>query len=210
MEKKNKCVIVGGASIPNYSKVMKYLSPDDYYIFCDGGLYHLEKMGVDPDLIVGDFDSFVGEVPKDVEVIRLPCEKDDTDSFFAAKEGLRRGFKEFVLIGVLGDRIDHTLGNVSMMYMLKENNASGIMIDNFSEIELIGSEPTYVDSKFSYFSIINLDGTARGITVENARYPLDNAEISWSYQYGVSNKTINDEPAKITLKEGTALLIKVF
>ena len=109
-----RCVIAGGAPIEDYTVIRSLLSPDDFVIFCDSGLRHLEKLGVSPSLIVGDFDSYDGPRP-DAETITLPCIKDDTDSFFAVKEAVKRGFEEFLLIGVTGGRLDHTLGNLSIL-----------------------------------------------------------------------------------------------
>ena len=79
-----RCVIVGGADIGNYDRIRERLRPEDYVVFCDSGLKHLEALGVRPGLIVGDFDSH--ENPHmDVETIVLPCEKDDTDTVYAVK-----------------------------------------------------------------------------------------------------------------------------
>ena len=94
-----RCVIVGGADINNYEFIRQTLCADDYVIFCDSGLKHLEQLQARPSLIVGDFDSH--ENPRlDVETIILPCEKDDTDTVFSVKEAIKRGFDEFLLIGV--------------------------------------------------------------------------------------------------------------
>ena len=80
---KKRCVIVGGADIGDYARVKQYLRADDAIVFCDSGLKHMEALGVKPALIVGDFDSHCNP-HLDVETIVLPCEKDDTDTVFAA------------------------------------------------------------------------------------------------------------------------------
>lgn len=81
--------------------IREKLCADDYVVFCDSGLKHLEQLQAKPSLIVGDFDSH--ENPHlDVETIVLPCEKDDTDTVFAVKEAIKRGFEDFLLIGVVG------------------------------------------------------------------------------------------------------------
>ena len=89
-----RCIIVGGADIQNYNSIQRYLKNDDFYIFCDCGLKHVDSLNVKADLIVGDFDSH-SKPETDVETIVLPREKDDTDTFFAIKEAIRRGFDEF-------------------------------------------------------------------------------------------------------------------
>ena len=91
-----RCVIVGGAPIERAEELRAYLRADDYMIYCDCGLRHEKAFGRAPELIVGDFDSH--EDPHAAaETIVLPRVKDDTDSFFAAKEALHRGFRDFLL-----------------------------------------------------------------------------------------------------------------
>ena len=94
---KRRCVVIGGAAIKDHQAVWEYLNPDDFNIFCDSGLFHQEALGIEPHLIVGDFDSH--ENPHlNVETIVLPCEKDDTDTVYAVKEAVKRGFDNFLLL----------------------------------------------------------------------------------------------------------------
>ena len=188
-----RCVIVGGADINNYSYIRNCLREDDYIIFCDSGLKHMDALQVIPGLIVGDFDSH---------------EKDDTDTVFAVKEALKRGFDDFLLIGVVGARLDHTLGNVSILLYLDSLGKKGIIIDDYSEMEIISNKPAYIEDSYAFFSLLNVTGTAKGITIENAKYPLENAEITCEYQYGISNEVLPGRRAKVTVLEGKLLLIK--
>ena len=202
-----RCVIVGGAGINNYDYIRSRLCADDYIVFCDSGLRHLEPLQVKPSLIVGDFDSH-DNPHLDVETIVLPCEKDDTDTVFAVKEAIKRGFDDFLLIGVVGARLDHTLGNVSILLYLDSIGKKGIIIDDYSEMEIVSNEPAYIEDSYAFFSLLNVTGTAKGITIENAKYLLNNAEITCEYQYGVSNEVIPGKTAKVSILEGKLLLIK--
>ena len=203
-----RCVIAGGADIGDYALVRSVLRPDDLVIYCDSGLKHLEHLQAPPGLIVGDFDSH--EDPHmDVETITLPREKDDTDTVYAVKEALRRGYDEFLIIGAVGARLDHTLGNVSILFYLDSLGKKASIIDDYSEMEVVSSEPAFIDGSFSYFSLINMTGTARGITIEGAKFPLTDGEITCEYQYGVSNEVLSGCTAKVTVKEGRLLLIRV-
>ena len=202
-----RCVIVGGAGINNYDYIRSRLCADDYIVFCDSGLRHLEPLQVKPSLIVGDFDSH-DNPHLDVETIVLPCEKDDTDTVFAVKEAIKRGFDDFLLIGVVGARLDHTLGNVSILLYLDSIGKKGIVIDDYSEMEIVSKEPAYIEDSYAFFSLLNVSGTAKGITIENAKYLLNNAEITCEYQYGVSNEVIPGKTAKVSILEGKLLLIK--
>ena len=206
-----RCVIIGGASIGDYGTVSAKLRQDDYMIYCDCGLRHMDGLGAEPDLIVGDFDSY-SNPEFDTETIVLPCEKDDTDTVFAVKEALRRGFEDFLLIGVVGERLDHTLGNVSILLMLDSAGKKGIIIDDYSEMEIVSDRcemPCIIDDSYVYFSLINISGTARGVTIRGAKYPLENAEITCEYQYGVSNEVLPGCTAEVIVGEGKLLLIKV-
>ena len=202
-----RCVIVGGAGINNYDYIRGRLCADDYIVFCDSGLRHLEPLQVKPSLIVGDFDSH-DNPHLDVETIVLPCEKDDTDTVFAVKEAIKRGFDDFLLIGVVGARLDHTLGNVSILLYLDSIGKKGIVIDDYSEMEIVSNEPAYIEDSYAFFSLLNVSGTAKGITIENAKYLLNNAEITCEYQYGVSNEVLPGKTAKVSILEGKLLLIK--
>lgn len=206
-----RCVIVGGASIGDYRTVGAMLRQDDYVIYCDCGLRHMDGLGAEPDLIVGDFDSY-SNPEMGTETIVLPCEKDDTDTVFAVKEAIKRGFEDFLLVGVVGERLDHTLGNVSILLMLDSEGKVGTIIDDYSEMEIVSDRcemPCIIDDSYVYFSLINISGTARGVTIRGAKYPLENAEITCEYQYGVSNEVLPGCTAEVSVGEGRLLLVKV-
>ena len=203
-----RCVIVGGADIHNYSLIRENLCAEDYVVFCDCGLKHLEQLQVKPSLIVGDFDSH--ENPHlDVETIVLPCEKDDTDTVYAVKEALNRGFDDFLLIGVVGARLDHTLGNVSILLYLDSLGKKGCIMDDYSEMEIVSDKPVSVCGQYSFFSLLNITGCAKGITITGAKYPLDGGEITCEYQYGISNEVLPGKTAQVAVSCGKLLLIKV-
>ncbi len=203
-----RCVVIGGADIERYDRIRSYLREDDFYICCDSGLKHQKNLDIRPDLIVGDFDSY--ENPHmEIETIVLPREKDDTDTVFAVKEALNRGFQDFLLVGVVGGRLDHTLGNISLLLMLSSYGKSVVAVDDFSEIEIVSDNPTQISDKYAFFSLLNISGTAQGITIQNAKYPLKDAEITCEYQYGISNEVIPGKTAEVYVQKGQLLLIKV-
>ncbi len=205
---KKRCVIIAGAQILDYERIKGYLREDDCFIFCDSGLFHMQALGVCANLIVGDFDSH--ERPcLDTETIVLPCEKDDTDTVFAVKEALRRGYGDFLIIGAVGGRLDHSLGNVSILLKLHRMGISAVIVDDYSEMQIVSENAVFIDDSFAYFSLLNISGRAEGITVENAKYPLDGAQITCEYQYGISNEVIKGKKAKVSVSGGELLLIKV-
>ena len=201
-----RCVIVGAAPIGDYARCRAALRPDDFFLYCDGGLRHADGLGVGPDLVVGDFDS-CPRPDTDGETIVLPCEKDDTDTVFAAKEALRRGFGEFLLLGVLGGRLDHALANVGVLLMLDRAGKRAAALDDFSQLEIV-SDWALVPDSWPWFSLLAVDGPAEGVTIRGAKYPLEDARIDPAYQYGVSNEPLPGG-AVISVRTGRLLLIKV-
>ena len=204
-----RCVIVGGAGIREYQRIRESLRGDDWFVYCDGGLKHVQELGQEPNLIVGDFDSH--EQPEtDTETIVLPCEKDDTDTVYAVKEAVRRGFRDFLLIGVTGERFDHTFGNISLLLYLDSLGIPACILDDYSEMSIISRGTAEVKEDCSWFSLLNISGTAKGITIRGAKYPLTDGEITSEYQYGISNEVLPGETVRVSVREGRLLLVKVF
>jgi len=203
-----RAVIIAGGTICDPSFYRPLVQADDFVICADSGYINAAKIGITPKLVIGDFDS--SENPcLDVETIVLPCEKDDTDTVFAVKEAIKRGFKDFVLLGVIGQRLDHTLGNVSILKMLFEKGFKALIADEYTEMQIVGEKPLYIDDSYPFFSLLNIFGNAKGIEVKNAKYPLENAEITTDYQYGISNEVIKGLTASVSVAQGRLLLIKV-
>lgn len=205
-------VIVGGADINNYEVIRGYLRPDDYFIVCDSGLKHLDGLMIHPNEIVGDFDSH-DNPHMDVPTTVLPTVKDDTDTVYAVRQELSRGVDNFLLVGMIGNRIDHTLSNISILTKLVRRGARGVIVDDYSELSVISGESEIfnqatVNDSFEFFSVVALSEKAEGITIENAKYEISDAVIKNDYQYGVSNEVTPGMTARITVKRGDLLIIK--
>ena len=218
MDACKRCVIIGGADISDYSRMRGYLRADDFTIYCDSGLKHLGGLGAEPSLIVGDWDSH--EDPHmDVETITLPVAKDDTDTVYAMKEGIKRGFSEFLLLGAVGARLDHTLVNLYILTALENRGCHGVIADDWSEMELISSwtdedgtmhpGTAEVEDRYPFFSLVALEGQADGVSIRGAKFGLDKASIGPDYQYATSNEVLPGETAEITVEDGRLLLLKI-
>lgn len=215
---KRRCVIVGGAEIGDYGRACSYLNDNDYLIYCDSGLRHMDGLGILPSLIIGDWDSH--EDPHmEVETITLPVAKDDTDTVYAMREGMKRGFKDFLLVGAIGERLDHTLVNAFILTSLENRGCHGIIVDDYSEMELVSSwtddagagHPgiALVEDRYPFFSLLALEGEAHGVTIRNAKFGLEGATIGPDYQYATSNEVLPGKTAEITVEDGRLLLIKI-
>ena len=177
----------------------------DYVIACDSGLAYMESCGAVPDLIVGDFDSYE-RVPEGNNVVLLPREKDDTDSAYALKAGLDRGFSRFLLHGALGGkRISHSLANISLLLFLKERGAEGIICGkNVCAGLLDRGSICFSSSESGYLSVFAVSAPC-DIKLDGLKFGFSGL-LSPSFQIGVSNEFIG-EPARITVNSGTLLWI---
>ncbi len=205
-----RCVIIASSQIQDYEKIKSHLHTDDFFVFCDGGLYHMEQLRVKPNYIVGDFDSYLNDLPTDVPIERLPCVKDDTDTVAAAKLMLQKGFSDFLLIGFTGQRLDHTLANIGVLLMLHDHHATAKMIDDYGEMYIADQTPILLNKGCcSFFSLMSVDGPFSDVTISGAKYPLHNASVMPSYQYAISNE-ITEEQCQITIGRGRALFVKIY
>ena len=96
-----------------------------------------------------------------------------------------------------------------MLVMLADRGCRGTVIDDYSEMELIREGQTAcVSDSFPFFSLLALEGPAKGVTIKGAKFCIEDAEIAPAYQYATSNEVVPGTEARITVKEGSLLLIK--
>ena len=85
---------------------------------------------------------------------------------------------------------------------------TALLADDFSEMEIVSQGEGRIPDTFPYFSLLNISGTAKGVTIRDAKYPLNKAEITCDYAYGVSNEPLPGKTAAVTVDEGRLLLIR--
>ncbi len=206
-------MIVAAGEIYNYGSAISFLRKDDYFIFCDGGLSHAERLGIKPNLIVGDFDSCDSDVlskyEEQCEIIKLPREKDDTDTLYAVKLAVERGYSDFLILGAMGGRFDHALGNISILLYLEGLGKKAVLIDDYSVMQIAGSKPLLIEDNCSYFSVLTVAGDVSGVTIKNAKYPLENASLSADFQLGISNEVLPGKVAEVSVEHGRVLVVTV-
>lgn len=186
----------------------KIPSPEegDLLLAADGGLTHLERRGLTPHLIVGDFDS-LGRVPEGNNIIRHPVEKDDTDTMLAIKTGLERGYRDFVLYGCLGGRLDHAYANLQALVFLARRGASGWLLGEGLAVTAIrNGRLDFGADHEGVISVFCPDGEARGVTLTGLHYPLRNAVLTSAFPLGVSNR-FTGEAASVSVEDGTLLVM---
>lgn len=201
------CVIIGASP---WCTVPSDFSTEGCTVICaDGGYETAQKLGIHPDIVIGDFDS-AGAVPSgDFELITLPVEKDDTDSMAAVKLALERGYREFSILGALGGRFDHSYANLSVLLLIAANGGTGVLLDDNTAMTLRrgGDAP---------FSMKNCVGKTVSVfpfgvpqcvvSYGGLYYPLEHGTLSIETSLGASNHVITED-ASITVEEGTALIV---
>lgn len=198
-----RAVIIGSGSIKDCGYIKSKIRQDDYIICADGGYDHAAKLGITPDILIGDFDS-VSQLPEETEKIKYPARKDFTDGEIAVKYAAEHGFDEILLLGMTGDRADHTLTDMLLLTQCK----SGCLIDDNNEIYLLRDRVTLYGKTGDTVSIIPVGGDLEGITTENLEYPLNNETLYFGESRGVSNVMTADK-CVITAKKGTGFIIRV-
>ncbi len=199
----SRCVLVLGGVISDYGIIRSFLRDDDFFIYCDKALIHEKALGRRCSLAVGDFDSV--PVPLDVPYVKFPSEKDDTDGLCGIKEGVKLGYREFLIIGALGGRIDHEIANIYMLDYLDSMGMKGTIITEKARIEIVSREEVVIEKGRKYFSLLSLFGKAEGIHISGAKYNLDGGIMESRRQYGISNEV--DTTAGVRVDKGKLLLV---
>ncbi len=180
-------VIISAGSISDYKFTAALLRRDDFVICADGGLYHAEKMGIKPRLIVGDFDSYNGEAPEGAEILRLPREKDYTDTHTAVLEAKKRGAKEILLLGASGTRLDHTIANIALLEAMRRMGIRGEMADSHNKLFIAEKQSVISAPVGTTVSFLPL-APVSGLTLRGFRYPLTDADTELFNPIWVSNE----------------------
>lgn len=197
------CYIIGAGDVISDGTDAK---DEDYIICADGGYEYLNMLGRVADMVVGDFDS-LGRIPDCENRMVLPCEKDDTDMAVAVEEGLKSGYRNFVLFGALGgERIDHSIGNIQLLKYIASKGARGeIRHGKNVLVAFRDSEITFDENMSGYVSVFSLSDESRGVTIENLKYETDGITMYGHLTRGLSNE-FTGKKSRISVAEGTLLV----
>lgn len=182
--------------------------PQDVFIICaDSGYDKAMDAGITPDLILGDFDSVENALPDNIETMRSPTHKDDTDTMLAVRTALERGYDDIVLVGACGGRTDHTIANISTLMFIREHGAKpGIKGDTTDAFILEDEKITLSPDLSRYLSVFAISDKVT-VSITGAGYPLDNYVMERSFPIGVSNEFTDGCECTIEARSGLALVI---
>lgn len=208
-------IITGGdvdeASAAGFLKTYDF----SYVIAVDGGLASCEKLGLVPDCIVGDFDTVDSGLleeykSKGIHLETHKPEKDYTDTELALMYGLElAGAEEIVILGALGKRFDHALGNIQILLHGLKRKIPCRIVDAYNCMYLLNEGRSFYrkDIYGKYISLIPFTETVTGITLEGFKYPLYEAVFVQGNSLGISNE-LTGECATMTMREGILICVE--
>ena len=174
----------------------------DLVIAADSGYRTAQAFGVHPNVLLGDFDS-LGEpdVPEGCEVIRVPVQKDETDTQLAVEKAIEMGATDIVIIGSTAGRFDHAMSTLAILENLHSRHIRAQIVNGQNRVCFIkNTNHIVLRSQYKYFSLIATD-KAKGVSIEGAIYPLKSKTLDRMLQYAISNE-VDGNAALITVKKG--------
>ncbi len=210
-----RTIICANGILKNPRTLVKSLKPDDFLIAADGGLGHFLFLGIFPNIVIGDLDSITPEQlktlqSKNVEIIRHPARKDETDLELALLYAVEQGATEILVYGALGARWDMTLGNILLLAHPRLRIVNIILVDENQEVRLLTGGETLTLSAVQVgdtVSLLPLGGDAVGVTTRGLGYPLHGENLKFALTRGLSN-VVKTNPVQISLEKGLLCVIK--
>lgn len=200
------CLIISGGEFNSIPSDLQF----DYVIACDHGFDHAKKLGIKPDILIGDFDSISCKDSdyEDVPIQSFDSRKDDTDTMLAIKHALSLGYNHIVLTCALGKRFDHTIANIqSMAYACNEGAECELFSDTEYMCTLSKCEKLFTLKKGYSFSLFSLTDECKGLSIKGSEYDCENITLTNKFPLGVSNKFKN-ETVSVSLEDGILLVVE--
>ena len=235
-KEKHAILIGAGENSGKMAETIKDNLPNGSYVIAlDGGLVFCAEHGIQPDMIIGGFDSLPDRITKEIIdslpdmpietavqekkeellltkypqkiIYRLPCEKDDTDTLAAIRMAVDKGYTRFTIYGGLGGRLSHTMANIQSLLYLKEQGLYGELAGDGSRIFLVKDESVTLPlQEQGYISVFSFSEKAEGVTLKNLKYEIEDVELTNSFPIGVSNEFVGKQ-AEISVRKGSLLVI---
>lgn len=198
-----RCVIISGG---DFSPVDR-LYADDFIIACDKGYTYAQRCGIQPDLVVSDFDSYAGEIAPQIPVETFQSEKDDTDTMIAVRYAVAHGFDEVCLRCALGGRLDHAFANLQSLVFAQVHGLRASLEDTGNCVYTLQNGSMHLERREGWsLSVFAACDRCEGVSIRGAKYPLTDAVLTCSFPLGVSNAWAEDA-VDISVRDGILLII---
>ena len=210
MNKNNKhALIIANGTLPSAERIRSFTHNANYIICADGGANHARRLGITPDIILGDFDSIRASTRKVFKSVvqKKIGDQENTDLEKALAYCIENHFSSADIVGAFGDRIDHTTGSLGCFKKFGKK-IDIRFLDSVGETTLILKSLTIRTTKGEKISLIPLE-RCTGITTQHLLYPLHNDILELGVREGISNEATG-RSATITVQKGTLLLYRFY
>jgi thiamine pyrophosphokinase len=199
-------LFVGGAG-PDPATVADDLAEAGLVAAADAGLVRALEMGVEPDLVLGDFDSLADTTMLDrfppERVLRFPTDKDETDAEIGLRLLAARGCDDVTIAGGGGGRLDHLL---ALALIFERDRPPRRWVTDNEDVRLVEGEAWFDGWRGSTLSVFPLGAVAADLSSDGLRWPLEGLafERGWA---GVSNVADADR-VRIGVGRGRLLVVR--
>ena len=188
------------------------LLPGDFLVAVDGGLHHLKRLGLKPDLLIGDLDSVDASdlteiIDAGIEVRRFPPAKDQTDLELALEYTLKNGYAQIVIAYPFGERMDHTLGNLGLLSRPDLAGKTLSLDDGQMQAHLLDASASLTTQPGDLISLIAWGIPVEGIITKGLQYSLNNESLVPWQTRGISNVALANS-IEIDFRSGRLLIIR--
>jgi len=206
-----RTVIFANGDVTDRAAIRARLRSGDRLISADGGLRHLQALGLAPHLLIGDMDS-VAPAEREVleqqgaQILVFPADKNQTDLELALLHAQAQGARELLVVGAFGGRLDQTLANIAMLTMPELRACLVCLTDGRTDAVLVRSTHNLRGRSGDQVSLLPFGQEAQGVRTAGLRFPLRGETLQPYRARGISNEMIATE-AEVTLDSGLLLCI---
>lgn len=200
-----KSIILCDGEPPDRGIILSELNDADLFIAADGGANRAIELELQPDIITGDFDSYILTGDEKATIIKNP-DQETNDLEKALNVALQNHSTHTIVFGATGKRVDHTLKNFSVLLQYHSRFENIYFRDQSSTIKIIESPFRAEFPLQSSISLFPLSGEVSGLTTRGLRYPLKNDLLRNGMLDGTSNESI-EKIVEIEFEKGDLLLI---
>lgn len=210
--KKKACIITGGSLSESFLTDYLDKNPSVVLIVVDGALELTHRLGIQPEYIVGDFDTVDQRLLAFYDekiILKHPPEKDQTDTELAIETALQAKCQTIDLLGATGSRLDHSLANIFLLQGLMEKQIDTAIVNENNKLYLRNKRFTLQRSETcgDYLSLLPLSETVENVTLQGFKYPVKNLTFYREKTLGVSNE-ITEEKAIVEFTKGIFIVVE--
>ena len=204
-------LIIANGPIPPLDQIRREAETADLVIAADGGAVHILAAKLFPDLVIGDMDSVPQEAldalrEAEVELLKFPAHKNETDLELAVTEAVKRGATSITIMAAVGGRLDQTLANVFLLALPQFSGLPIRICTEREEVFLVRNQALIHGAVGDTVSLIPLTHHVRGVTTRGLEYPLEDAVLHFGPTLGISNRLYSQE-GMVALREGLLLVV---